>query len=247
VRTRRFRPQEPVRAADLAVAATLRAAAGRAHRAGPLVLRRDDLRRHERRGRQGHLIVLCVDASGSMGARARMGAVKGAVRALLVDAYQRRDLVALVTFRGLDAQLALPPTAGVELAERRLAALPTGGRTPLAAGLLRAGEVVTRHIQRDPDRRPLLVAVTDGRANAGPDPVAEAHRAAGWLVAQRIPALVIDTEQGFVRTGLAAGLAARLAAPCVALDELAAGGLARTIRLATGHPSPSTSPPGRTR
>lgn len=242
VRTRRFRPQEPVRAADLALAASLRAAAGRGRaRSGRVRLHRDDLRRHERRGRQGHLIVLCVDASGSMGARQRMAMVKGAVRSLLVDAYQRRDLVALVTFRGDGAQLTLPPTAGVELAERHLTTLPTGGRTPLAAGLRCAGEVVARHARRDPGRRPLLVAVTDGRANAGADPIVAAHRAAAWLAGLRVPALVIDTEQGFVRTGLAAGLASRLAAPCVSLGDFAAGGLARTIRLATGQIGPHHS------
>ncbi|MEX0836278.1 MAG: ATP-binding protein, partial [Nitriliruptor sp.] len=131
---------------EVALAATLRAAAPeqqRRHRDGAgLVLRRQDIRQHLRRGRQGSLIVLCVDASGSMGARQRMSAVKGAVRALLVDAYQRRDLVAMITFRAEGAQLVLPPTAGVELADRHLVGLPTAGRTPLAAGLLCAGEVI---------------------------------------------------------------------------------------------------------
>jgi magnesium chelatase subunit D len=164
-----------------------------------------------------------------------MGAVKGAVRALLFDAYQRRDLVSLVTFRGRDAETVLPPTAGVELADRRLAVLPTGGRTPLAAGLLHACDVIERHARRDPDRRPLLVAVTDGRANATADAVAESRQAAAHLAAKDVPALVVDTESGFVRTGLAAELARHLAAPCVELEQFASGELARTIRLATGR------------
>ncbi|GAB3657578.1 VWA domain-containing protein [Glycomyces tarimensis] len=232
VRARPLRTGERPRAADLAASPTLVAAATRS---GPIQVGRADLRHYERSGKQGHLIVLCVDASGSMGARRRMGAVKGAVRALLFDAYQRRDLVSLVTFRGRGAETVLPPTAGVELAERRLAVLPTGGRTPLAAGLLRAADLIERHARRDPDRRPLLVAVTDGRANAGPGAVAEAHRAAHLLAAKDIPGLVVDTESGFVRTGLAAELAGHLASPCVELDQFASGALARTIRLATGR------------
>jgi magnesium chelatase subunit D len=199
------------------------------------VLGRQDIRQHVRRGRQGSLIVLCVDASGSMGARQRMSAVKGAVRALLFDAYQRRDLVSMVTFRADGAQLLLPPTAGVELADRQLAALPTRAPPPLAAGLLRAGEVITAHARRDPARRPLLVAVTDGRATGGTDALADARRAAMRLTSEAVPAVVVDTEQGFVRLGLAGELAATLQAPCLQLDELSSGSLNRTIRVATGR------------
>ncbi|MCC3764550.1 magnesium chelatase subunit D family protein [Glycomyces sp. TRM65418] len=243
VRNRPLRDGEAPHASDLAVSATLIAASLRRHASagagmggpGQALVGRNDLRHYERSGKQGHLIVLCVDASGSMGARRRMGAVKGAVRALLFDAYQRRDLVALVTFRGRNAETALPPTAGVELADRRLAVLPTGGRTPLAAGLLHACGLIERHARRDPDRRPLLVAVTDGRANATAEAVAESRRAAAHLAAKDVPALVVDTESGFVRTGLAAELARHLAAPCVELEQFASGELARTIRLATGR------------
>src|SRR5215469_12128675 len=95
-----------------------------------------DLREAVREGREGNLVLFAVDASGSMAARQRMRAVKGAVLSLLLDAYQRRDKVGLVTFRGAGAELALPPTSSVEAAARRLASLATGGRTPLAAGLL---------------------------------------------------------------------------------------------------------------
>ncbi|THV42073.1 magnesium chelatase subunit D family protein [Glycomyces buryatensis] len=233
-RSRALRAGESPRAADLALSPTLIAAAARNGMASKGI-HRTDIRHYDRAGKQGHLIVLCVDASGSMGARRRMGAVKGAIRSLLFDAYQRRDLVSLVTFRGKDAETVLPPTAGVELADRRLAVLPTGGRTPLAAGLLRAADVIERHARRDPDRRPLLVTVTDGRANAGTGAVGEAHRAANLLAAKDIPALVIDTESGFVRTGLAGELARNLGAPHVELQDFASGSLARTIRLATGR------------
>ena len=185
------RPPGPVRQVHLT--ATLTAAAPyqvQRGRTGPggLRLRREDLREARREGREGNLILFLVDASGSMAARARMGAVKGAVLSLLLDAYQRRDKVGMITFRGSAARVLLPPTSSVEAAAARLAELPTGGRTPLAAGLLRAHEVLRTERLRDPDRRPLLVVVTDGRATArsgDPDPVMAAHQAAGLLAAAR--------------------------------------------------------------
>src|SRR5206468_5872877 len=119
--------------------------------------------------------------------RSRMAAVKGAVLSLLLDAYQRRDKVGLVTFRGGGAELALPPTWSVEAAAARLRELPTGGRTPLGAGLLQAHETLRVERVRDPQRRPLLVVVTDGRATGarGGDHLGEARRAAGPLAARR--------------------------------------------------------------
>lgn len=156
----------------LHLAATVQAAAphqrarGRSGRG--LVVRRDDLRQAVREGREGNLVLFVVDASGSMAARQRMAAVKGAVLSLLLDAYQRRDKVGLITFRGKDAEVALPPTSSVDAAAARLELLPTGGRTPVAAGLLKAHEVLRVERLRDPSRRPLLVVVTDGRATGGP-------------------------------------------------------------------------------
>ena len=130
-------------------------------------------------GREGNLVLFAVDASGSMAAGQRMRAVKGAVGSLLRDAYQRRDKVGLITFRGTEATLALPPTSSVEAGARRLAVLPTGGRTPLAAGLAMAARVLAAERLRDPDRRPLLVVVTDGRATSGS--AADLDRAAARL------------------------------------------------------------------
>lgn len=117
----------------LHLAATVHAAAPHQRargRGGPgLVIRRDDLREAVREGREGNLVLFVVDASGSMAARQRMSAVKGAVLSLLLDAYQRRDKVGLITFRGATAELALPPTSSVEAGAARLDKLPTGGRT----------------------------------------------------------------------------------------------------------------------
>jgi magnesium chelatase subunit D len=202
-------------------------------RSGPgLRIAREDLRQATLEGREGNLVLFVVDASGSMGSRARMGTVKGAVLSLLVDAYQRRDKVGLVTFRGAEAELALPPTWSIEAAAARLAELPTGGRTPLAAGLLRAAEVLRVERIRDPRRRPLLVVVTDGRATGarGGAPLAEAHAAARHLAAAGVAAVVVDCESGPVRLGLASTLGAVLGGPTLAMSELAADGLAATVR-----------------
>ncbi|MFJ8196280.1 putative cobaltochelatase [Streptomyces sp. NPDC096152] len=218
----------------LHLAATVLAAAPHQRargRSGPgLVVRRDDLRQATREGREGNLVLFVVDASGSMAARQRMGAVKGAVLSLLLDAYQRRDKVGLVTFRGTDAQVALPPTSSVDAAAARLEKLPTGGRTPLAAGLLKAHEVLRVERLRDPARRALVVVVTDGRATGGPEPVALAGRAARLFAAERVASVVVDCESGPVRLGLAGQLAGELGGTAVTLDELRADSIAGLVR-----------------
>ncbi|WP_264061138.1 VWA domain-containing protein [Mycolicibacterium psychrotolerans] len=143
---------------------TLLAAAGRHDGAGPLRPGPDDVRRAVREGREGNLVIFVVDASGSMAARDRMSAVSGATLSLLRDAYQRRDKVAVITFRGQDARVLLPPTSSVYVASTRLARFDTGGRTPLAQGLLAARDMVVRERARDRARRSLVVVLTDGRA-----------------------------------------------------------------------------------
>ncbi|MER6259622.1 putative cobaltochelatase [Streptomyces sp900105245] len=218
----------------LHLAATVQAAAPHQRargRSGPgLVIRRDDLRQATREGREGNLVLFVVDASGSMAARQRMGAVKGAVLSLLLDAYQRRDKVGLVTFRGADAVVALPPTSSVDAAAARLESLPTGGRTPLAAGLLRAHEVLRVERLRDPARRALVVVVTDGRATGGPEPVAHAGRAARLFAAEQVASVVVDCESGPVRLGLAGRLADELGGAAVTLDGLRADSIAGLVR-----------------
>ncbi|MFE1257124.1 putative cobaltochelatase [Streptomyces fungicidicus] len=218
----------------LHLAATVRAAAPHQRargRSGPgLVVRRDDLRQATREGREGNLVLFVVDASGSMAARQRMGAVKGAVLSLLLDAYQRRDKVGLVTFRGSAAEVALPPTSSVDAAAARLESLPTGGRTPLAAGLLRAHEVLRVERLRDPARRALVVVVTDGRATGGPEPVALASRAARLFAAEQVASVVVDCESGPVRLGLAGRLADELGGTAVTLDELRADSIAGLVK-----------------
>ncbi|MBD9735084.1 VWA domain-containing protein, partial [Streptomyces sp. H28] len=223
----------------LHLAATVQAAAphqrarGRSGRG--LVVRRDDLRQAAREGREGNLVLFVVDASGSMAARQRMGAVKGAVLSLLLDAYQRRDKVGLVTFRGSGAEVALPPTSSVDAAAARLESLPTGGRTPLAAGLLKAHDVLRVERLRDPARRALVVVVTDGRATGGPEPVALAGRAARLFAAEGIASVVVDCESGPVRLGLAGRLAGELGGGAVTLDALRADAIAGLVRDVRGN------------
>jgi magnesium chelatase subunit D len=209
--------------------ATLLAAADRAA-GGPLRPDADDLRRAVRVGRESNLVLFVVDASGSMAARDRMAAVGGAALSLLRDAYQRRDKVAVITFRQDSAKLVLPPTSSANIAARRLSGFDTGGRTPLAAGLLAARDVVARERVRDRSRRSLIVVLTDGRATGGPDPLGRSRSAARLLVAEGAAAVVVDCETSYIRLGLAADLGQHLKAPVLRLEQLRADLLAQAVR-----------------
>ena len=206
--------------------ATLAAAApfqiDRGRQGGRILLAARDLRRAERRGKEGNLVLFVVDASGSMAARARMTEVKGAVMGLLLDAYQRRDKVGLITFRDRGAELVLPPTSSVENAARRLDAIQTGGRTPLAAGLAKAVQVINAERLRDPLRRPLVLLVTDGRADS-----ASAARAGAGLRGHDV--VVVDCEHGPVKLRLAEKLAIELGADYLRLEDVTTAPLAGIV------------------
>jgi len=212
--------------------ATLLAAANRRVDAGPLRPEAEDIRRAARIGREGNLVIFVVDASGSMAARDRMAAVTGAALSLLRDAYQRRDKVAVITFRSTGARVVLPPTASAYTASRRLHRLDTGGTTPLAEGLLAARDVVIRERARDRTRRPLVVILTDGRATGGPDPLGRSRLAARRFAAEGAAAVVVDCETSYVRLGLASELANQLGAPMLRLEQLRADHLAQAVRRA---------------
>ena len=215
---------------SLAIHATLRNAALR--EPGSLNVTRDDLHQQVRAGKSANLILFVVDASGSMAAQRRMEAVKGSVLALLTDAYQRRDEVAVIAFRGQSAQLHLAPTRSVERAEQGLRDLPTGGRTPLPHALELALETLVKH--PGDAMPPLLVLLTDGKANValatGGDPWRETLALAGLLAERGVPALVIDTETGYLKLGRATQLAQALGAQCLTLDQLSSENLVLTIR-----------------
>ena len=214
------------------VFATLLAAVNNQRRPGRPQVQPEDVRRAIREGREGNLVIFVVDASGSMAARDRMSAVGGAALSLLRDAYQRRDKVAVITFRGRQADVLLPPTSSVYIAGRRLARFDTGGKTPLAQGLLAARDVVVREKARDRARRPLVVVLTDGRATGGPDPLGRTRTAARMLLAEGAAAVVVDCETSFVRLGLAEELARQLDAPAVRLAHLQAGELTSLVKTA---------------
>ena len=265
-------PTGPV--TDLAFDATLRAAAPRqaqrraaipADESAPallpaLLLEPWDLRQKVRETKTGSLIIFVVDASGSMGAQRRMAAVKGAVLSLLLDAYQRRDRVSLISFRGSGAQVMLPPTGSVDLAQVCLQEMPTGGRTPLGQGLLKALELVEAETMKDRDVLPLIVLLSDGRANVGLSNLGQSHHGishenpddrreqtglasnggfsdlrdvqavASLVQAQRVPSVVIDTESGFIRMGLARPIAEAMGGRYLQLEDLQADSLTRVVQ-----------------
>ncbi len=235
-------PQGP--ASDLAIDATLRAAAPHQLRRGNdvtlemsdsrVIIENWDLREKVRETRTGSLILFVVDASGSMGAQRRMVAVKGAVLSLLLDAYQRRDKVGLVSFRGTEAELLLPPTNSVDLAKLHLEEMPTGGRTPLSRGLYQALEILEIERLKDRNVPPLVVLLSDGRANVamdrGGNGLEEARGYASIFEEKRITSVVIDTELDFIKLEMARPLAEAMGARYLKLEELRADSLADAVR-----------------
>lgn len=222
---------------DLALDATIRSVArrGTKNADGQLEITRADLHQKERAGRVGTLLLFVVDASGSMGARRRMEAVKGAVLSLLIDAYQQRDQVGVIAFRGPEAEVLLPPTNSVDLAERALRTLPTGGRTPLAHALVVAVDTIRMARRANPQLVTLVIMLSDGKANVclpgtTGDPWQQAIETATTFVAEEIPVLVLDTNTSYVRTGRIEDLARTLAAECLSLDQLTTDTLVLAVR-----------------
>lgn len=222
---------------DIAFDATFRQAAPyqihRQHKEAALAIVETDLKRKVRIRRAGNLVLFVVDASWSMAAAERMKATKGAILSLLLDAYQKRDQVGLITFQKENANLLLQPTSSVELAKNVLQDIPVGGKTPLSAGLLLAYEVLARERRRKPEVMPLLILLTDGAGNVsmtGLPAHEEALRVAGLIQRSGIRAVVINTEHESLDRGLAQQLADKMHAPCYTLTELGAQELYHTVR-----------------
>jgi len=221
----------PNDASDLAFDATLRAAA-------PYQSTRDDIKQENdvafairgnyfqkkvRVKKTANLILFLVDGSWSMAVAERMQATKGAILSLLTDAYQRRDRVGLVVFQKDRATLVLAPTNSVLLAQRALANIPVGGKTPLAAGLQMAYEVIKREKTLHPDVQPLLIVLTDGAGNVpmGKRTVqAEIDDLAGHFQAEKIHSVVINMEHKIFDQGLAKDLADKMGAVCYTMEDL---------------------------
>ncbi len=224
---------------DLAFDATLRAAAPfqksreemRKDRA--FAVRREDYQRKVRVRRSSNLILFLVDASWSMAVAERMAATKGAILSLLTDAYQRRDRVGLIVFQKDRATLVLPPTNSVLLAQRALADIPVGGKTPLSAGLTMAYQVLKREKILHPDVLPLLIILTDGAGNVaiqGGSPQKEAHQVAEQIANEEVRSVVINMEHEAFDQGLAEALAEHLDGACYTLADLRSETLYKTVQ-----------------
>lgn len=199
-----MRQRMPQEGKDIAIDATIRAAApyqkarfaSNAARSNAIHVFSEDIREKERVGKTSSVVLFTVDASGSMGANQRMESAKGAVLSLLMDSYQKRDKIGMVAFKGKDAELILPPCSSVDLALRLLQELPTGGKTPLSAGLSRSLQILQGELRKDEDAKLMMVLISDGRANVGMGgkireelmEISERARCLG------IHAIVIDTE-----------------------------------------------------
>jgi magnesium chelatase subunit D len=224
---------------DLAFDATLRAAAPYQKERTELrkrvafAVRSSDFQRKIRVKKASNLIMFVVDASWSMAVAERMSATKGAILSLLTDAYQRRDRVGLIVFQKNKATLILPPTNSVQLAQKALADIPVGGKTPLSAGLFMAYEVISRERILHPDVNPLMILLTDGAGNVSMThvpPQEEANRLAAQIAEEDIRSVVINMEHAAFDQGLAQSLADHLEAPCYTLSELKAETLYRAVR-----------------
>lgn len=223
---------------DLAFDATIRAAAPyqriREDNGCALNIQKEDLRQKVREKRIGNTFLFAVDASGSMGARKRMNAVKGAIFYMLQDAYQKRDRVGMLAFRRDKAEVLLPITRSVDLAQKCLAEMSTGGKTPLADGLATALLTLSRLNKRDKELEPILVLVTDGRANAvmegETDPVGSALKIAEKIRKAQITSVVIDTENDFIKLGIAKKLAQTMGAAYYSLSQLSKEQILRIVR-----------------
>lgn len=224
--------------ADIAFDATLRAAAPyqkwREKNGLALAIRSEDIRSKVREKRTGNIFLFAVDASGSMGARERMKTVKGVILKILLEAYQKRDRVGMIAFRKNQAEVLLPVTKSVDFAQKKLATMPTGGKTPLAKGLEKAEDVLDMIYRQDPMQDPVLIVITDGRATTplvpGGDATAEAMNEAERIAKRKLPTAVIDTETGFVKLGLAKKLAQKMEASYFRVDKLSEDSLLRVWR-----------------
>ena len=196
-------------------------------------VRREDYQRKVRVRRASNLILFLVDASWSMAVAERMAATKGAILSLLTDAYQRRDRVGLIVFQKDRATLVLPPTNSVLLAQRALADIPVGGKTPLSAGLTMAYQVLKREKTLHPDVLPLLIVLTDGAGNVSlgtGSPQDEAHKIADQIAMEDVRSVVINMEHEAFDQGLANALAEHLDAPCYTLADLRSETLYRAVQ-----------------
>ncbi|MEG2288688.1 MAG: magnesium chelatase subunit D family protein [Clostridium sp.] len=228
-------PKDKIR--DIAFDATLRMAApyqkSRDKNGLAIAIKKEDIREKQREKRTGATILFVVDASGSMGAKKRMASVKGAIVSLLTDAYQKRDKVGMIAFRKKEAQVLLGITRSVDLAEKCLKDLPTGGQTPISEGINLGYEILKARKKKDPEMIPVMVLISDGRANSsanGGDPYEESINIATKVANEKIQTIVIDTEQDFIKLGLARKIADAMNAKYYKIKDLESDKILDVVR-----------------
>ncbi|MBQ6547327.1 MAG: VWA domain-containing protein [Candidatus Methanomethylophilaceae archaeon] len=182
-----------------------------------------DIMEKVREDKVGSTTLFVVDASGSMGARKRMSAAKGAVLSLLIDAYQKRDRVGLISFRGNNATLLVPPTNSIDLAKRNMDVMPTGGKTPLSDALMTAFRTFEREIKQHPKDRMSMILISDGKGNVSMSsmrPLEEAMMIAGEIKGLNVSSLVLDTEVSAVSLGFAKRISDSLGGRYMRLSDI---------------------------
>lgn len=222
---------------DLAFDATLRAAAPyqkfRENNGFAFSIKKEDFREKVREHRTGSTILFVVDASGSMGVEKRMKEVKGTILSLLTDAYEKRDKVGMIAFRKESAEVLLDITRSVDLAERCLKEMPTGGKTPLSAGLKKAYEVIKFASKKEPNMFPIIVLISDGRTNVAQNsnnPLEEAIGVARQIREKGIHTIVIDTEEDFVKLKLAKEIAENMNAEYYKLEDISSKEISKIVK-----------------
>lgn len=230
-------PDEPT--SDIALSATIRVAAPnqkyRSHDEDMAIsIEPSDIRAKKRIRKIGNTVVFVVDSSGSMGVSQRMKETKAAILSLLVDAYQKRDKVALVVFKQNKAELLLPPTSSVELAKKLLENIPTGGKSPLSHGLMTGLQCITSELKRHKDCKPLLVLISDGRANVSMNknlnPIEEANQIALQIKQMNIDSVVIDTEKSYIRLGRLQEISGFMNAKYLRIEDLRAESIISAVQ-----------------
>ena len=196
-------------------------------------IKKEHIRVKVREKRTGASILFVVDSSGSMGVKKRMEAVKGAVMSLLKDAYEKRDRVGMVSFRRDKAEELLPITRSIDLAQKKLEKLATGGKTPLAEGIAKAYTIIKNEMRKDKEVVPLIVFLSDGKGNfsaSGKDPVKESLEMAEKIKNEGIRAIVIDTEEGFIKLEMAKTLSEAMKAEYYKLENLRSEDMLKLIK-----------------
>lgn len=196
-------------------------------------IKKEDIRIKLREKRTGVIILFVVDASGSMGVNKRMEAVKGAILSLLKDAYEKRDKVGMISFRRDKAELLLPITRSVDLAEKKLKKLTTGGKTPLSEGIKKAFIIAKNEIKKDKKALPIIIFLSDGKANFSfyqNDPIKESLNQAEKIKSNKIKSIIIDTEEGFIKLELAKTLSEVMGADYYKLDDIKSDDLIQIVK-----------------